>query len=254
MADEVIEEKTEPVVAPETKEEPHPLEEGGVRFNQVYAQLQEQKRQNQEARERLARLEGEAAARQAQPKQAEPVKLYTAEELQQLVDAGRLAPMQAADRLAAQRAYVAQQESNQQRAIQERAGGATAEINEYIRKMPGLIDQSTPEYRKVAQAAYDISNDLGIPVTDPRVQRRALREAFGTLDSIAETRKSREFDRRGADTHQESGRGVGGDSGKPDPLKNVDKAQLAYWDRLGYTEEQKLEEAKYYRPRRIGRG
>src|SRR3990167_1016645 len=106
MADEVEKDESgveTPTEVVETVETPHPLEEGGVRFNEVYARMKAAEDREREKDARLARLEGIAQAHQPQ---AGPV-VYTHQQLQQAVDQGLITPMFASDVLSRQNATAA---------------------------------------------------------------------------------------------------------------------------------------------------
>jgi hypothetical protein len=255
MPDEVIVETPTEVVPdavepgePSTPTEgaPHPLAPGGPRFEEVYRQMKEQERANQTLREEVAELRGRVTAQPAAQPQQQP-RFFKPEELQALVDQGRITPMQATDQIAWQRQQEGMREIEQKQTLREKTTAASAEVAKFMDKIPGLTNTTSDEFRKVSRAAYEISDELGLPVSDPRVQRRALRETFGTLDRITDTRTAREFDRRAADTHTEVGRGAGGAEATKDPLKDVPAAQMEYWKRLGYSREQMLKEAPFVR-------
>ena len=131
---------------------------------------------------------------------------------------------------------------------QEKTRTATQEIRTYLDRVPSLANQSSPEFTKGALVAWEIGDELGLPVSDPRVQRRALREVFGTPEKLTETGRVQEFGRTQAATHTEisgGGQSVTGKHTQVDPLKDVDQRYLQEWERLGYTRERMIQEAKY---------
>lgn len=240
-----------PEVTPEVTPDVHPLEPGGKRFTEVYAEMQDARREAQAMRERVARLEGQQSVtqQQAQPKQ----EFYTAEQLQGYVDAGKISPAKMADQLAWQRAELKGREMVQQQHVMARHQTALNEVNQYIAKMPALMNQGSPEFATVARAAREVAEDMGLSVDNPVVQRRALREAFGSIDKVAKQTQAREVARQGSDTFTETSGGGGGDTdttAAKNPLKGVPQHYLDHWKRVGYTHQQMVDEAKYIKPRR----
>lgn len=230
--------------------DPHPLEPGGRRFEEVYARMKDAERRAQEQAERVARLEGQVsvAQRPAQPQS----QFYSVEVIQAAIDRGQITPAAGAQQLAWQQTQIAGQQYAQQARIQEQVKTALGEVRQYMDKIPTLKDSGSPEITKVADAARDIAEEMGLTIEDPRVQRRALRETFGTLDRVTTRAKTQEADRQSRVPHAESGGGGGAApvvTNGDDPLKGVDPKQLAYWKRLNYTPAKMAEEAKYYRNR-----
>ncbi len=124
------------------------------------------------------------------------------------------------------------------------------EVNQYIQKLPALTNTSSPEFQKVAGAAQEIAEEMNLNIQDPRVQRRALRETFGSLEKIAQVSDVRSFDRANADTHSASGGGGGAQLKKSkDPLAGVPKQQIDYWKSKGYSQEAMEKEAPYVKRR-----
>lgn len=255
MADEEVVEttevKTEEPVAetPVIEPDPHPLEPGGKRFAEVYGEMKDARREAQDLRERLARVEGQISVQ----KPATTPQFYTSQQLQAAVDTGKITPAQMSDQLAWQRAYESEQRVEQKLEAKQRAQSALNEINQYVDKVPALMQTTSPEFQKVSQAAREIAAEWGKEVTDPLVQRRALREAMGSLEQLTKVKKAAETPRGNANMDGES-RGSNGQSGgapKADPLKDVPQMYKDHWKRLGYTEKQMIDEAKFIKPRRV---
>lgn len=198
-----------------------------------------------ELRERLARLEGRVEA--AKPAAPAAQKVWTETELQALVDQSRITPAQMAAQIAMQVAASTKREVLTEIDQRQRTQTALHEVNDYRTKIPALANTASPEFQRVASAAWDIAEETGMDVRDPRVQRRALRETFGTLDRIAAAATTREFSRAHAETHTETGGGGGHRAATPDPLKDVEPERIEYWKAHGYTRERMIEEAKYIR-------
>lgn len=225
---------------------PHPLEAGGVRFNEVYANWRA-------AEARAQTLQAELERRAPVPPAAPAPKVWTETELQALVDQSRITPAQMASQLAMQTAAASEQRILQRIEQQEVVRSATAEVEGYLTKIPALADQTSPQFHDVSRAAREISRDMNLPVTDPRVQKQALRSTFGSLDKLATVSREDDYRRRQADTHVEQGGGGGAAPPGKDPLKDVHPAYLAEWQRTGKSRAEMIELAKYIR-RPVPRG
>ena len=240
-----------PVVTPEPVIEdvkPHPLAPGGERFAEVYRDMQQ-------ARRDQARLEGEIAElrrqQQVQPKQPQT---YTREDLDQMVKDGKISVAVMADQLAWQRSNEMREQVRREERLENTQRAALNEVNDYIDRLPALNNTSSQEFAKVKRAAEGIADEMGLDMRDPRVQRRALREAFGTLDRVKAAIKAEDRSRSNdgsADTG--GGGGAAQTAAATDSLKGVPKAYVEHWQRLGYTAEQMKEEAKFVRrePRKV---
>ena len=253
MADEPViadpVEPVEPVEPTEPEPTPHPLSESGARFREVYGKFRDAERDNVALRERLNRLEVAVSTAQAQPA-TQPPRHFTPKELQRMVDQGALEPMEAAAVVAEQARQTGEQAMEARLVEREKAGRALAEVNTYIERIPALRHPKSADFTKVLRAAQEVAEDMGLSVQDYRVQRRALREAFGSLSNVTGTRQAREGERRAADTHVEYGRGGGTGDEARDPLRGIPKEQIEYWERKGYDRKEMLEEAKFYTPKK----
>lgn len=233
---------------PEVRAEPerkHPLEEGGVRFNEVYGRMKAA-----EARSTL--LEQQLAAKAAEPVKpaVQQPQFYSADQLQTAVDQGKITGAQMAAQLAWQAKEEAKREIKQELTGDSRRQSALAEVNQYVEKLPALNDHTSPEFQRVSRAAYEIAEDMGRSVGDPVVQRMALRQELGTLAKLVKVDAARDFDRRNADVATETGGGGGRTAPSKDPLKDVPRGLKEHWDRLGYTKEQRLAEVPYINTKR----
>lgn len=228
---------------PET--DPHPLEPGGKRFAEVYARMRDSQREADELRQRVATLE-QGQQKPAQPKES----WYTPEQLQAAVDTGRISNAQMMDQLAWQRAELKARDLMQQQSTAQRQSEALSEVERYIEKVPALADPTSTELKRVATAAREIAAEMGRQIADPVVQRRALRETYGSLEKLSAVRKVQSEAQRNADTHTESSPGAGVVSQRKDPLKDVPQMYKDHWKRLGYTQARMEEEAKFIKPRR----
>ena len=224
--------------APETAT-PHPLEPGGKRFEQVYGRMKQLEGENLSLREQ--------ASTKAAPPAAPQQKIWTPQELQTLVDEQKISSALMADQLAYQRAAHMQAQTIQHLEQRGRVQGAEAEVRQYIEKVPKLNDTGSEEFTRVRTAAYEISQEMGRPVTDPIVQRRALREVFGDPSKLAKVTQAETFARDHADTFAETGGGGGTATPNKDPFKGVPAAQMQHWKRLNYSHQQMLDELPYVR-------
>lgn len=247
MADEPepIETPAEPVVEPgvgaPSAVEPqpiHPLEPGGERFNEVYARM------------RAAEAERDAAQRelraQRPPTPTAPApQTYTPQQLQAMVDAAQITPAQMAAQLVIQGKAEAKAEMRQEWQVQQRSGRANDEVREYLKRAPALMNPSSPEFAKVSSAAWEIADELGLEVQDPRVQRRALREVMGTLDKVPTV--SARAPAPYAET--QVGGGTPGQRPADSVFKGIPEWQLAYWRTQGYSQKDMEAEAKVFHDR-----
>lgn len=241
-----VEEKVEEPATEEPEKKPHPLEPGGPRFADVYARMREAERRAQEMEAQLAAERAKATPQQQQPQG----QFYTPQQLQAAKDLGQITEAQMMDQLAWQRAELKAREVEKRQADRFVADTALSEVDAYIAKIPALADANSPELRKVGVAAREIALEMGKPVTDPLVQRRALREVYGSLEKVNSVRKVQAEARANAESHLESTPGAGVVSQRKDPFKEVPPAIKEHWKRLNYTEEQMKAELPYIRPRR----
>lgn len=226
----------------------HPLEPGGERFEQVYARLKTLERLADDRLTRITELEAKTAPKEAAP----AVQVYTPDQLQTAVDQGRITQAQASAQLALQAKEQAKSEMRAETQRENLRLSAAREVDQFIDKKPDLLDPSSESFRRVARVAREIASEMGTDVNDPRVQRRALRETFGTLDRVQQTRQTQAHDRRSGDIYAETGRGGGAQPPeKASPaLKNVPREWVDYW-RPRVANEKELENlAKHYRPTR----
>ncbi len=247
MADEPVVEPVEVVEEPvvETPEvvEPHPLAEGGARFNEVYARMKQ-------AEERATRMEGMLAAQQ-RPQQPQQQQVYNAAQLQVMVDRGQVTPMEASDYLAQLHARAQALQTTtaaiQMQQLNAKVQAAAEEVNTFISKVPSLRDTNSAEFQKVAQIAYQTAEDMGLPATDFRVQRAALRQVYGSVERITSNGQARQQSREASLPHTETAMGGSGKTvvKGDDALKGVSQKYIDFWTKKGYTRERMIQEAKY---------
>lgn len=246
MADETTNETTpEPVTTDggQTTTEsgqstsPHPLAPGGVRFEEVVSEKNRYKAEAEMLRSQVAAFQVREVPR------PQPEKVWSAQELQGLVDAGRITPAQMSDQLSIQRGRESEERVVQRLRTERVLEAAQQDVNAFLRIEPEVLLK--PE---VLAAARDIQQETGWSVEDPRLAKRALKEVYGSAEKLAAARKAGEYSRRNADTHAETGgmqTGGGGGAPRPNALKDVHPSYLEEWKRRGYTEAEMIEEAKY---------
>ena len=217
---------------------PHPLDPGGQRFGEVYRDMQE-------ARREAARLQGELD-KVRQPAQPAQPQFYSPNDLQGLVDAGKITPAVMTAQIAWQERQIAKQEMRAEWTQHEQMRGAGAEVTQYMAAIPKLGDAMSDERRRVDGIVREIAAEMNTTMEDPRAQRRALQIAFGTLDKVT---KQKVVVTQPEPYVETAG---GGGSKKPatggDPLKDVPASYKTHWEKMGYTRDQMVEEAKYIRP------
>jgi hypothetical protein len=240
--EEPVVETPEAVVAePETPAEtPHPLEPGGKRFDEVYRDMKEARRIAEAAQREAADLRAKVE-KQSTPQE----KVWSSQELQALVDAGRITPALMTEQIAYQQSRAMEQRIVQTQAQEQKRVAASTEVQQFLSKVPELNDTTSKEFRRVAEEAHRIADETGIPTTDPRTQRLALRAVYGPLEKVVTAKQTREYERKNADTHVETARGGQPAGGDKNPLKGIPQHYLDHWKALRYTPEQMAEEAKY---------
>jgi hypothetical protein len=127
---------------------------------------------------------------------------------------------------------------------------ARQDIQEYMKAVPGLTDRSSQEFRDLS-AEYQRLLEMGYPDAES-TQRVACRSTFGPVERI---KAKAVADRGTRDTATFTEQGTGRrpeDQGKADPLKNIPKVQIDHWARMGYSREQMIAEAPFYREHRRG--
>lgn len=221
--------------------QPHPLAAGGVRFEEVVSEKNRYKAEADTLRAQVAAFQ--VAQTQAHPATPQAEKVWSAQELQGLVDAARITPAQMSDQLSIQRSRESEERVMQRFQTERVLDSAQQDVNAFLRVKADVLLE--PE---VLAAAREIQQETGWRVEDPRLAKRALREVYGSSEKLAAAKKAGEFSRRNADTHVETGGTPGGpgpQGSKPTALKDIHPSYLEEWKRRGYTEAEMIEEAKY---------
>src|SRR6185503_9622007 len=152
----------------------------------------------QAERERAARLEGELQALksiQATPKEPEAPKepVYTWKQLQAAIDKGDISLGDAMEYRERQLKREAREEIKREaaaRAAEDRKVSTVhVEHERFVKAVPEVRDQTSPEFAKVAQE-FQYLVKLGYDKDDPRTEVAALRQAFGDPDTYVERKKA----------------------------------------------------------------
>ena len=233
---------------------PHPLQPGGVRFEEVYGRW---KTAEGRAQELERQLEAERTARPQTP----PPRAPSLQEIQAAHERGEIDAVRAADLVADTRARESETRILAALAQREQTQTASTEIRAYVDRVPALGDTGSAEFRRVRDAAVEIAAEMRRPMSDPLVQRRALREVLGSVEKLTARRDASEFDRRTADAGVEMGGMGAGPTNRPgarqDPLtiiQKVDPNQWAFWEKYGVPMADRKLEAPYVEARLRKRG
>lgn len=135
-------------------------------------------------------------------------------------------------------------QESETKAVSEKASTG---ITQYMERFPQLRDTSSGEFAKVKRE-YDFLLGMGYDDTD-RTQLVAMRTALGPVED-RERRSRAEDISRETSTFSEGGGGGAGvlsDADKNNPLKDIPKEQIEYWQKKGYSEEEMKAEAPYVR-------
>ncbi len=227
----------------EKPEKVHPLEPKGERFQQIYARNKDNEAKYHAERERAARLEGELAALKAiqtTPKEPEapPEPKYTWKQLQAAIDKGDITLADAMEYKERQFKRDAQQEAKRladARATEDRKVSTVhAEHERFVKAVPEVRDQTSPEFAKVAQEFQYLVKTLGWDEKDPRTEVAALRQAFGDPDTYVERKKASAIPDKGRETMQEQAASSSA-STKPkpkDPLDSLSPKQKEHYNHM----------------------
>jgi hypothetical protein len=234
-------------------------QEGGKRFNQVYARAKDAEARLQSERERAARLEGELEALKrtpAEPKTATPTR-YTASQLQAMIDEGKATVGQAfayqEETLKQELQAQVDKKVSETLSTHQRGNTVQQEIQEYRTLVPEALQEGTPEnQRLVKEMNYLVS--LGHDGNDQRTALIAARAAFGDPDSLKTKRAAKAIPTGRDNTMQDTT-----SSGKPkptekDPLKDLTSRQRQHYqhmiDRGVYAGWAEVKEELAYVPKR----
>jgi hypothetical protein len=221
-------------------------------------------------REENARLQGEIAGRAAAPPPAPPKpatqrtlddmsvdELDRARaEVEAKIDTGDLTASRGASLLGEIAAVRREKLRDARDAAQAPLRAAETKLRDYIGKYPDLGRKGSELLGKVAAELPDVVQTFGFSADDPRAQVIAVERVVagprlggGSVTDLAR----RKIPVGGAGSGPAGGAGA---TSKPDPVKEVEKLypdQVAYWDRMHYTPQQRAEEAPFVLQRRARR-
>ena len=260
MADEVsiqdvetapVTESVEPIVEPVATEkvdeqgsDTHPLEPGGKRFKEVWARAKRAEDELSKEREAKIALETELRVRKelgekTQDKDTE--KVYTWDELEGLIDSGNLTRAQANDYrekiirkqiVNDTKQAVAKEQTDL--SVLNTVGG---EITRYTTAFPLLLDQTSPDYKRVEAEYQWLAQIHGTPKADidkRKLQLTALRTVYGTAD-VAEKKASlaqAKFDGRDTDMSTEHATQTAHDKTQDGPPKGLSAAETEHYTKM----------------------
>jgi hypothetical protein len=195
--DKHVEAEADPLEPPTTDETVHPLKPGGVRFEQVYAQSKQSKRDLLVERERRVRAETllEAALAGKQPATTTPeFQEYSWSELDKMITTGQITR---ADAEAHREEVITRKISGRLKSdltrdttIATRTNALTVGVNEYLAVLPTLTDVNSLERKKVDREFDWLASVQGVDTTNideptrKALQLNALRNAFGSIESL----------------------------------------------------------------------
>lgn len=227
---------------------PHPLQPGGVRFEEVYGKWKAAEAERALLREELERertVKAEAATKAATP------PTFTVEQIRAALDAGQIDTTTASYYFAVQ----AKEQAIQEFEARQRVSRAVEDVQAYRAKVPGLADPTSETYQQVATTARELAAEMNRPVTDPIVQRRAVQMVVGPIEKVGARARAAEVDRQRSDPGGVLTPGSGGGPApKADPLRGIptqfreyharqgaDAAKIrSYWDRLSPKQQTRL--------------
>ena len=234
----------------------HPLEEGGVRFNEVYAKWKQADADRQALAGQVDILNRQlqelstkvTTTTSTQPQEVSVENILEAHASGRITDADKDRYIYTIAKRDAKKESLA--EVNKAAVTGSTISRAQEGVAKYIDAFPSLRDNSSDDFKAVAREYQSLVND-GHP-DDVRTQHLAVKSVLGSLDRHMRSRGSDDLGRGGNSTFSETGGGGGRDTttGKDDPLKLIPKPQIEYWQKLGYTREMMLNEAKYFSPKR----
>lgn len=213
-------------------------------------------------REENARLRGELDGLKAQPRPETKNATKTVADIEAEIEAayaaGQITDFQRIQRHAALVADVRDQERAKRDALERPVRNAETKLAAYVEKYPDLNVVGSELHGKVMRELRGVVEDFGFPREDPRAQVLAVERVVGG-HRLGGGMDGKEITRRKTPTGGTGGGGQGGDGDgtrKPDPLKDVERLypdQVAYWDRMGMSREDRAAEAPLVLARRGAR-
>jgi hypothetical protein len=227
------------------EKEPHPLEPGGKRFNEVWARAK--KAESESQREREARLVAEAKLDAYKElgvtKTDKGEKVYSWEELETFIDNGQMTRAEAStyrEREVIKKA-TAEAESRAEARVRTETRLATTskELKSYIDEVPEIAETGSETRQKLEAEFAWLASMYGTPekgsVAERAMELNAVRNVLGPLDKVSTRKDSDRLTRSSRETMAESNstanRGTASGSGK-DPVAGLTSAQKAHYERM----------------------
>ena len=232
------------VVTSETAET-HPLEPGGDRFKEVWARAKSAEAERDKWKEQAIRHEERAKVlAEKAPKPAE--QEFTWPQLQQMIDDGKVTLAQALEyreTKVAQRVTAdaearvrATQSATQKQAFVEQ------ELRRYAEAIPSLSNLTSEERQRAEREFQFVLSVDGLdsaeslsPSDRRRYELKALRAAFGSVETATASRATDRETRANRETYMETATGGGGTAtatkGK-DPLKGITAREREHYERM----------------------
>ena len=257
------------VEPPAGEPEPGPLDQGGQRFNQVWARMKQAEAASDEVKIQNARLQERLTALEQTPRStvtpnATSIATLTENDLQVAIDSGDSKEVARVTVGIARQAGITEarktaQQTDAKTQYRDQLVRATAEIKKYVDVAPSIATKDHKDWKSVEAAYFDDVANFGAP-KDPRTELRALRTVFGPVDRF----KARvDAAKRLPDHHTEVGGGTGVEIPSTNipidttstitDLSQVPKRFTNFWDTRGMSKEDQLKEARYLRPSQLAR-
>lgn len=187
--------EVEPLVEPAAPPEPakvHPLSPSGVRFEQVYAQSKQLKRENDAKAQEIERLKAELEAKKTPENNVEPE--YSWAQLNEFIAAGRmtLADAQAYRESLLEKKLVAKAQATfrKEAVTTDRLNILNSGIAAYANAVPALRNETSPERIRVEEEFNWLLDAQGVSLDALSLPNRraleltALRTVYGSVESL----------------------------------------------------------------------
>lgn len=190
-----LEVEVEPLIEPVAPPEPakvHPLSPSGVRFEQVYAQSKQLKRENDAKAQEIERLKAELEAKKTPENNVEPE--YSWAQLNEFIAAGRmtLADAQAYRESLLEKKLVAKAQATfrKEAVTTDRLNILNSGIAAYANAVPALRNETSPERIRVEEEFNWLLDAQGVSLDALSLPNRraleltALRTVYGSVESL----------------------------------------------------------------------
>jgi hypothetical protein len=225
--------------------EPNGADGKAVYQRKMHRRAVQAERDAADLRERLARLEGELTARREPPAE-KPKPEPTIQEVVKAMEEGTVSAAQGAAYIAKKTAQEERQKERAEEEAQKPIKTAQQHIDEYKQLIPGL-NKHHQRWSEVQTEYNRLVNTLGIPHS-LSTEVLAVEKVFGSVEAIRKKRDMDKTDREGARFHSERGGGAASNEKAPDHTK-ASKDQVALWEKLGVSAEDRAAEWEYIKQR-----